>query len=159
MKKKNIIIICALVLALLPALAGCGGTSDVNLDPAALAEALVSQNDYEDPLSPLNDGAFYAIYGIDPAGGSLESYAVYASTGATAEEVAVLAATDTSKVKELETAVRDRIEAQKTGFENYIPKELEKLGDPVVEVHGRYVIMCISNHNDKAKEIIGEFTK
>ena len=32
---------------------------------------------------------------------------------------------------------------------------MDKLNDPVLVVDGNYVIMCLSNNNSKAKEIIG----
>ena len=48
-----------------------------------------------------------------------------------------------------------RIEAQKKAFENYQPAEMDKLNDPVLVKQGKYVFMCLSDDNAKAKEIIG----
>ena len=60
-----------------------------------------------------------------------------------------------SAAKEIETALKTRIENQKTAFKDYVPAEMDKLNNPVLVVDGKYVFMCLSNNNDKAKEIIG----
>ena len=62
---------------------------------------------------------------------------------------------DENAAKEIEAALKTRIENQKTAFKDYVPAEMDKLNDPVLVVDGNYVIMCLSNNNSKAKEIIG----
>ena len=162
MQKRKTLIIVLLVLILVLLLPGCSQEkvpADLDVDVDALANALISGISYEDQMSPLDDGAFQALYGIDPDGGLIDDFAVYASTGATAEEVAVLEAEEGADTDPLKELIEERIEAQKEGFENYVPAELEKLSDPVVVTKGRYVVMCLSNDNEKAKEIIGEYLK
>ena len=36
------------------------------------------------------------------------------------------------------------------------PKEMTKLGDPLLETRGNYVILCLSDDNDAARAIIDE---
>ena len=56
---------------------------------------------------------------------------------------------------DIKAALEARIAAQKKAFENYQPKEMDKLNSPVLTVQGKYVFMCISDDNAKAEEIIG----
>lgn len=77
------------------------------------------------------------------------------ASGASAHEIDCFEAKDENAAKEIETALKTRIENQKTAFKDYVPAEMDKLNSPVLVVDGNYVIMCLSNNNDKAKEIIG----
>ncbi len=77
------------------------------------------------------------------------------ASGASAHEIDCFEAVDESKAKDIEEALKTRIENQKTAFKDYVPAEMDKLNNPVLVVDGKYVIMCLSNNNDKAKEIIG----
>lgn len=77
------------------------------------------------------------------------------ASGASAHEIDCFEANDESAAKDIEAALKTRIENQKTAFKDYVPAEMDKLNDPVLVVEGNYVIMCLSNNNSKAKEIIG----
>ena len=77
------------------------------------------------------------------------------ASGASAHEIDCFEAKDESAAKEIESALKTRIENQKTAFKDYVPAEMDKLNNPVLVVDGKYVFMCLSNNNDKAKEIIG----
>ena len=39
---------------------------------------------------------------------------------------------------------------------NYLPKEVSKLENYNLECEGNYIILCISNNYDKAKEVINK---
>ena len=77
------------------------------------------------------------------------------ASGASAHEIDCFEAKDESSAKEIETALKQRIENQKAAFKDYVPAEMDKLNSPVLVTDGKYVILCLSNNNDKAKEIIG----
>lgn len=77
------------------------------------------------------------------------------ASGATAHEIDCFEANDENAAKEIESALKTRIENQKNAFKDYVPAEMTKLNDPVLVVDGCYVFLCLSNNNDKAKEIIG----
>ena len=77
------------------------------------------------------------------------------ASGASAHEIDCFEANDENAAKDIEAALKTRIENQKTAFKDYVPAEMDKLNDPVLVVEGNYVIMCVSNNNSKAKEIIG----
>lgn len=149
------------IAAVLP---GCGGLAedmapgeDIALDVAACAATLLEEINFQDSLEAISDEMIAVIYQI-PAGDVLEQR-VYLSTGATAEEIAVFEAADTAAAQRIESAVWQRIADQKANFEDYLPAEMPRLEDPFIFVRGRYVVLCVSDHNEKAKAELGELLK
>ena len=156
--KKIAAAAAACVLAL--SLAACGGgqsqTADVTIDVAALADSLHDGLTFQDQLTALDGVAAMGIYGLDST--TVSQIKVYVSTGATAEEIAVMETAGGDAVDTARAAAEKRVEDQKAAFENYQPKEMTKLGDPLIETRGKYVILCLSDANDAALAIIDEKT-
>jgi hypothetical protein len=139
------------------ALAACGAAferAEAELDMRRLAEALIGGIAFDDQMEEASDRAFYALYALDPSDASVADFVLYTSTGATAEEVAVLKARDAESAPSVLDCARARVASQKAEFEDYAPGELAKLNDPVLVRAGRYVILCLSNDNAAAEEII-----
>lgn len=157
--KKITSILLAFSFCVLVLFAGCSKKESAAKDISVsdLAKDLSQQITFEDKMSVIDQDAVSYIYQFEE--GAVAEQAVYESTGATAEEIAVFKAASSDKTDVIKKAVDARIASQKTGFENYVPKELTKLEDPVIEVKGNYVILCVSNENDKAKEIIDGYFK
>ena len=84
---------------------------------------------------------------------------LYLSSGATAEEIAVFEAKDDAAAERLLAAAKERVEVQKTAFEDYAPAEMTKLNNAVVERSGKIVALCIADDSSvaqkKVKELIG----
>ena len=133
------------------ALTGCGSDSDSStansansaaaaqtnesVDVTAVADKLKDGIEFKDELAELDEAKIEKIIGI-----SADSYTkakVYDSA------------------KAISDTLTARVESQKKVFENYVPEEMTKLNDPVLVTNGNYVYLCLSNDNDKAKEIIG----
>lgn len=150
--KKYVARVLMLVIAL-AAFTGCSKEKDVEIDIKSMAENMKNEVGFKDEMSLLEAGMFEYLYEIDES--LIKDKVVYVSTGATAEEIAIFEAVDKDAAEEIKNGVSQRIEDQKESFESYIPEEMVKLNNPVLEVKGKYVILCISDNNDKAKEIIG----
>ena len=170
MKKELCVLLAALMLSC-SALAACGsddssaaGTTasksaeqndaPVEKDVEAVADKLFSEIKYVDALNELDHSMVEKLLKVKE---DLYTKAkIYiGSGGATAEEIACFEAKDESAADEIYAALEQRIEAQKQNFENYQPGEMDKLNDPVLVKQGKYVFMCLSDDNAKAKEIIG----
>lgn len=151
MKKK---IAAIMFLIMLGTLAGCSKEKkeDRVIDVHTMAQSLLNDITYEDQLTKVEGNMFQMIYGISQE--DIEEYEAYVSTGATAEEIAVIKAKDEATAESMEEKLTERVEAQKNSFANYIPKEVEKLEEAVVYQEGVYVILSISNDDEKAEEII-----
>lgn len=149
----------ALILCICTLFAACADEgkngADKPVDVHKLAGDLIGQVPFVDEMTEDTSSVFYALYQLDES--AVKDQAFYFSTGATAEEVAVIEAADPGDVDTIKQAVLSRIEAQKEGFANYIPEELTKLKDPVVEVLGNCVILCVSDDNAKAREVISSY--
>jgi hypothetical protein len=120
---------------------------------SACADDLFNGITYIDQLNPLSPEMVEKVYGI-----SADKYTdgkVYVGGVSTAEEIACFDAVDEAAAAAIKTACDDRIAAQIKSVESYNPNELPKLQDPVLVVRGNSVLMCLSNDNNKAKEIIG----
>ena len=153
MKKK---IAAMMFLIMLGTLAGCSKEKkeDRVIDVHTMAQSLLNDITYEDQLTKVEGNMFQMIYGISQE--DIEEYEAYVSTGATAEEIAVIKAKDEATAESMEEKLTERVEAQKNSFANYIPKEVEKLEEAVVYQEGVYVVLSISNDDEKAEEIISE---
>ncbi len=168
-KKKIMCVLMAVMCVCTASLAGCSGSdssdadksgsaavaqADETIDVSATADKLKDGVEFKDELAELDEGKIEKIIGISP-----DSYVkgkVYvSSSGGTAEEIGCFEAKDEDSAKAIADTLKDRIESQKKVFKDYVPEEMDKLEDPVLVTKGNYVLLCISNDNDKAKEIIG----
>lgn len=152
--KKFIPILMLVFLAVFST--GCGERA-VNLDPVAVANQLAKDVPFKDQMTAVDADTAYSLYGLDAE--TVAAQQVYVSTGATAEEIGVWQAKDSAAVSKIQEAVKNRIADQKAGFENYVPAEMEKLEHPLLVTKGNYVILCISNNNDKAQHVVDGFLK
>ena len=117
-----------------------------------MVQSLLNDITYEDQLTTVEGNMFQMIYGISEE--EVEEYAAYVSTGATAEEITVIKAKDEATAKSIKEKLSERVKAQKSSFESYIPKEVEKIDNAIVYQEGVYVILSISNDSEKAETII-----
>ncbi|MBQ4523886.1 MAG: DUF4358 domain-containing protein [Lachnospiraceae bacterium] len=152
MMKKTIA--AMMVCLTLFAMTGCSDDKkeDRVIDVHTMAQSLLNDITYEDQLTPVEGNMFQMIYGISEE--DVTEYEAYVSTGATAEEITVIKAKDEATAEAIEEKLSDRVEAQKSSFASYIPKEVEKLDEAVVYQEGVYVILSISNEDEKAENII-----
>lgn len=148
--KQCAALLCALLLL---ALAGCSG-GEKEVDAAALADELKNGLTFQDEMTAATDAirdTLYAIDGADVAQGKL-----YTSSGATAEEIAVFKAKDKEAADRLYKAAEERLENQKTAFEDYVPAEMTKLNNAVLVKKGSMVVLCIADDHAAAKKIVDE---
>lgn len=151
--KKRILGVAAALLLLLPGCAGGGSIKTVDVQKAA--KTLISSVKFQDQMSEVSQETAVKIYGI--GSGDVVKAAVYESTGATAEEVAAFEAKDGKAADRVKQKAEERVETQKAGFQDYQPKEMEKLKNPVLVEKGNYVILCVSNDNEAAKKTVDGF--
>lgn len=148
------------------AMVSCGGkdtatssaqTANVTekIDVAAVADKLKNEITYKDTLTELTSDMIAKLFGLTADTDYTAGKVYVGSGGATAEEIACFEAKDSTGASKIKETLDKRVESQKKAFENYQPKEMDKLNSPVITVKGNYVMMCISDDNSKAQEIIG----
>lgn len=147
-----------MLLAVIMAISGCGKSGDdVTLNVKECADTLQRTIAFQDTLTAVDDKMIAAIYQISAE--DVVQQQVVVSTGATAEEIAVFEAVDAEAAQRIETAVLQRVADQKASFEDYLPAELPKLTDPFILVKGKYVILCVSDHNEEVKRELNKLFK
>lgn len=150
--KKWIAVVLAGTLLLLSACGAPAGSEDIEIDLEALAGHLLESGVFEETLYKADDGIAEILYGIDGASAAL----VYIGSGAVADELALFEFADEAEAQSAISAAEARIASQKDSFATYIPEEVPKLDNAVVETHGRYLIVCVSGQ-DNASEIISDY--
>lgn len=154
MKKR---FLSAFALLLLVGLSGCKSTSAVTVDVAALGNALHTQVSYDDTLEILDQEIGLVLYGIDAA--DVKTAAVYASTGGTAEEIAVFEGTDEQAAERIAQAVNKRVADLRASFADYIPTEVARIDNHVLRTQGNYVVLCIAENKEQVEKVINTYLK
>lgn len=157
---------CAVAVFLL---SGCGGgssatdadtskeTKDVEtgeetkgVDINSLAESLVNDITYDGTLAK-EDADIDGVGNVD--------YVFYTSGYMNGEEVFVCQAPDESAAAEMKKNVESFLSDQLESLEDYEPEAAARVKNAVVVSKGNYVVLCVSNDSDKAKEIINNALK
>lgn len=153
MKTRKKTLLFLLSLTMIITLFGCSAENNtVAIDIGCLSRELLEKTEFEDELNAVDDAVIKKLYDIN----NYVAAEVYASSGATAEEIAVFEFDSKETATEGLKKAQARMEEQKTDFESYIPKEVQKLDNAVVKQVGRYVIVCVSNSNE-AERIITQY--
>ena len=172
MKKK--ITFFMMTLALAGTLCACKGDTDTYKEPEAgseadstvdaeinvqeLADRLLENVPFKDKLETMDEAIVTErLYGLEAD--RLESIAFYGSTGASAEEIAVIKVKDEAYTEAVKEALNTRVSEQKEACRDYLPDEVTKLEKAVIVSSGSYVAFCVSEDNKKASEIIEDALK
>lgn len=133
----TIVLTAALVL-----LSACSARPDEErkLDLDALAEELLESGIFEEELNPADGEMAKKLYGIDNA----VFFQLYVGSGATSSELALLEFETEEDAKAALPLAQARVDVQTESFASYLPGEVKKLEDAVIEQHGRYVVVCVS---------------
>lgn len=153
MLKRRIV---SLILLVLLVFTGCSSSkSNLNLDINELAQKLVDGIDFEDTLEKVDDEIIGMFYDLpEDAKGVL-----YLGSGATAEEVAVFELDKEEDSEEMIEIVKKHIQNQVVQFEDYIPNEVNKLENIILEQYDNYIIVCVTDDIENAKALIKENIK
>lgn len=166
MKKRICIMLAAAILGC-AAMVSCGSNEDKNtssaqaanvtenIDVVSVADKLKNDITYKDTLTELSSDMIAKLFGLTAGTDYITGKVYVGSGGATAEEIACFEAKDSAGAAKIKETLEKRVESQKKAFENYQPKEMDKLNSPIITVKGNYVMMCISDDNAKAQEIMG----
>lgn len=146
---KNMLPVVLLSLALTACSSGGGESA---FDPATTTDALLASGGFSEQLEQVDGDIACAIYYMDAS--TVTDSAVYCSTGATAEEIAVFVLADADATTAAKTALEGRVADQKAVLESYQPNEMVKLESAYVEVRGNSVLLIVANDIDTAKSAL-----
>ncbi|HIS67833.1 MAG TPA: DUF4358 domain-containing protein [Candidatus Gallacutalibacter stercoravium] len=155
MKRWVAIVTALAALCVMMGAVGCSsGENEAQPTASAgeVADRLKNGITFVDQMSEVDLTVALTQYSIDEQ--DVAQGKVYMSTGATAEEIAVLDATSDEAAQRIYEALQKRVERQREDFEDYVPAELQKLEDPVLEKNGVQVVLCISDDNEAAQALL-----
>lgn len=131
-------------ILLLSSLAACGGETNTVKDFAVEdAGTLLESGAFTESLTGIDTEVACTRYGVDPA--TVTSGAVYGSTGATAEELAVLTFDSAAHAEDAKKAVGYWLEDQIEAMASYLPLEVSKLEKTILEVRGASLLLVVAN--------------
>lgn len=152
LKKKLGLLLLGLTTAAL--LTACGGKSSdsasVTIDMNQLCEDLKGTINSE--LNTVSTDIAASTYFFDTD--QVEECVAALNSGANACEIAILKCKDASYVDEAETLFKNRVTSQSDLFASYNAGEVAKLDEAILESTGSYVVFCVTDDTDAAKEII-----
>lgn len=152
--KKFAAILCAAAMAF--SLTACGGgkDKDVSIDTAKLAGDLL-ETVTSDKLTETASDMLSSIYFFED--GAIEEGTAYASSGATACEIAVVKSSDAEKTADIEKLFQTRVNNQSDLYASYNEAEVTRLDDAIIKSAGAYTVLCVTDDVDKAENILKEY--
>lgn len=156
MKKEIwIILIVVIVLVISVIVMFNSRGKNITIDIETLANEILQNIEFEDEINKVDIGTVEKLYNINNA----VSQIVYMSSGSTAEEIAIFEFENKEDCQMAVEKANKRIEEQKQSFRDYMPKEMKKLEDSIVESENNYLIVCITDNQGKIEEILDKYIK
>lgn len=137
--KRLLPTLCAAALCL--SLTACGKPA-APFDPVQDAQTLLDSGAFSEVLTPLDQDVACALYGIDQT--AVTACAVYASPGATAEELALFTFSSQEEAEAAVTLLGYRVEDRREELENYLPNELPKLDKAVIQQREASLLLVVA---------------
>lgn len=135
-------------------LTGCGGGTKTDIVPADAAKTIIDEVEFRDTLVEAQGDVAKEWYALDD---KVSEFAIYISgSGASAEEIAVIKSGD---VKTARATIEKRVDDLKFRFKDYVPAEMTKLNDPVIQSKGDVVILVLANDSDNAQKVVDSILK
>lgn len=107
------------------------------------AQTLLDSGAFSEPLEEIDLDIACYLYDLDLD--KVSEAAVYGSTGATAEELAVFIFTDAEAAADAKSHFETRITDRTEAMSSYIPTEVPKLEKAVLEVRGATLLFVVAN--------------
>lgn len=157
--KRITLILLALLMTLLCAACGQASGGDKAAQPQTAAEwmeLLKSSVPFDDEMTSVPENAA-SVYGIREEDGYTGDCALYISTMATPEEIAVFRADSALSTADLTVLAAARMKRQQDSYADYAPAEVPKIESAVVRVIGDFVIVCVCADNAKAEALLDSY--
>lgn len=130
---------------------------DIQIDIEELATLITESGSFEDEIIKVDSEMIMDDYSFSDD--EIEEIVSYQGSGATSEELVILQVNDKSKLNSIKSKINSRVEERKEAFESYLPEEVYKIENNLLEIKGNYVIFCISNDSNKVGETINNYIK
>lgn len=156
MKRISLIIIIALIIIVCIFLVINFNNKQniIEIDIEELGKKISESGVFQDEIAKVDKEIVYKAYSFND--NLIKEIVSYQGSGATSEEILILQVNEKENLNEVKEMINNRIEERKEIFVSYLPKEVYKLENNIFRVYNNYIIMCISNDNEKVDEIINQ---
>jgi len=128
-------------------LAACGGKGEAPFDPQGEGvQTLLASAAFSEALTEIDGETACLRYGVDYA--TVTDSVVYGSTGATAEELAVLSFGSEEEAQDALKAVQLWLEDRREEMADYLPGESAKLDGAVAQTRGASLVLAVAADYD-----------
>ena len=124
--------------------------SDKKVNIEALTKILLQDIKYETKLNLMDDSVVEGIVSLQKD----SKAALYMGEGTYSDEVLVVTASSEEKAKKDQGAVEQHLKEMKHSFEDYIPKQADKIENAVIIRCGKYFIACVTDDYETAQNKI-----
>lgn len=150
--KKTLCLLFVLVLTV-TVLAACAAEEPAppvvsSVDIQVLADYLAAEENFGEPLYPLDENVARNVYQLDET----VRCAARCGTGATAEECVIFQTADEAAADSLLELLKQRNDGRITSYASYMPDEVVKLENAILEARGTLVILCVAADPNAAAE-------
>lgn len=153
--KKEICMIILIIVIISGVLIFTNKNKNITIDINKLSQAIIENIEFEDELNIMDKETVSKLYDIN----TFTSQSVYMSSGATAEEIAIFEFENKDEcIIALEKA-KKRIDEQKQNFKDYMPKEMKKLENAIIKNKNNYLIVCITDNQEKVEKVLNKYIK
>lgn len=159
MNKKILIpiIIIILIAIIVSIILFNNNDSSLEIDIEELSKQIIESGVFSDELAKIDNQIVMTDYSFTSE--EIKGIVSYQGSGATSEELVVLEVNNKSFLNSVKNKIDTRLNERKEAFESYLPEEVFKIDNNLLEVKGNYLIMCISNDSNKVDEVINNYIK
>lgn len=148
--KKIIFSICLLLVCAF-LFAACGKQEGEAFDAEKAFERILSEVKYGAKLEDVSKSAEFAFSGV-PEGTEIRFWT--SEDGKLADAAILFKAKELSDMTAIKTAVEQYVAQRKTEAERYSPEEVSKLENTVILENGVYLIVCVTDDVNAARDIL-----
>lgn len=147
-----------LMLVMVLGITACNKKTEVTMNINELGDKIIKDGEFLDELTPLENDIFTDIY-EDVDANDIQEKVAYVGTGASAEQVVIIEAKNEESAKNIKAGLKEKLQYDIEQNRDYLPDEIPKLENPVLQVIDKYVVLCVSNNNEIIETMIKDITE
>lgn len=143
-KKYKLLLSINIIISIFITLTGCKSNPQSNLSQLStdyIANFIKDNVIFKDDLQKIDDKDILQTIYPNIVTNQIDEFSVYTSaSGATAEELAIFKLNKNSDIDDFKQVLKNRINNQIANFENYIPEEVYKIKNSIINDYENIVI-------------------
>ena len=129
-----IVIIAIFAILIVCTIVGRNLNDDIQINVDELADRIASSSSFEDEMAKIDDELAIELYGFEANG--IEEIVSYQGSGASSEEILVLKVKDVNDINNAKEKIETRLKEREEAFASYLPKEVSKIQNHILEEKG-----------------------